>query len=128
FSDEETREGAINRACQFAQTSPGAIGIGVDGGVMHVHEQLYLCNWGALVTADKEVDTASGARIVVPPDIATQLKQGNELGDMMDSYAHKQAVRNNEGAIGIFTNDLISRKDMFVHVVKLLRGQWEYWS
>src|SRR5699024_8922648 len=51
-----------------------------------------------------------------------------ELGDMMDSYAHKQAVRNNEGAIGIFTNDLISRKDMFVHVVKLLRGQWEYWS
>jgi len=128
FSDEETREGAINRALQCAQASPEAIGLGLEGGVMHVHDQLYLCNWGALVTPDKKVYTASGARVVLPPDIEAQLKKGNELGDMMDSYAHKQAVRNNEGAIGIFTNDLISRKDMFIHAVRLLRGQWEYWN
>src|SRR5690625_6797895 len=55
FSDEETREGAINRALQCAQASPGAIGIGLEGGVMHVHDQLYRCHWGAIVVTDKKV-------------------------------------------------------------------------
>lgn len=128
FSDEETKAGAINRALQCAASTPNMIGIGLEGGVMHVNDQLYLCNWGALVTKEKKVYTASGARIALPPAIADRLTMGNELGDIMDSYAKKQAVRNNEGAIGVFTNDLISRKEMFVHVVKLLRGQWEYWS
>src|SRR5690625_199579 len=127
YSDEETREGAINRALQCAGTTVNTIGIGLEGGVMYVHNQLYLCNWGALVTEDKQIYTASGARITLPATIADQLKAKKELGDIMDEYAHKQEVRNNEGAIGVFTNEFISRKEMFVHVVKLLRGQWEYW-
>ncbi|MBP2259171.1 DUF84 family protein [Virgibacillus alimentarius] len=127
FSDEETREGAINRALQCAESTPGAIGIGLEGGVMYIKDQLYLCNWGALVTEDENIYTASGARIVLPIDIAEQLKAGSELGDIMDQYTRKEEVRENEGAIGIFTNDSISRRNMFVHVVKLLRGQWEYW-
>lgn len=51
-----------------------------------------------------------------------------ELGDIMDDYSMRKEVRNKEGAIGIFTNDLISRKEMFSHIMKLLRGQWEYWE
>lgn len=128
FSDEETKAGAINRALQCAESSTGTVGIGLEGGVMYVNDQLYLCNWGALVTKGKNVYTASGARIALPSAIADQLVTGNELGDIMDGYAKKQEVRNNEGAIGIFTNEFISREEMFIHVVKLLRGQWEYWS
>lgn len=128
FSDDETREGAINRALKCAGSSSDAIGIGLEGGVMYIHDQLYLCNWGALVMPDKEMYTASGARIVLPPDIAVQLEKGTELGEIMDIYTRKQAVRNKEGAIGVFTNDAVSRKELFVQVVTLLRGQWEYWK
>lgn len=128
FSDQETRKGAINRAHNCAKINAGSVGIGLEGGVMYVENQLYLCNWGALITKEKTVYTASGARIALPPDIRDRLKAGSELGDIMDEYADKQEVRKNEGAIGIFTNAYISRKVMFIHVVNMLRGQWEYWS
>ncbi|WP_249872042.1 DUF84 family protein [Oceanobacillus saliphilus] len=127
FSDEETKQGAINRAMDCMKSEENAIGIGLEGGVMYVGQPLYLCNWGALVTPDGHIFTGSGARIVLPAEIEEGLKDGKELGDLMDGYAKKQEVRKNEGAIGIFTNDLVSRQEMFSHVVKLLRGQWEYW-
>ncbi|MBD1223881.1 DUF84 family protein [Virgibacillus halodenitrificans] len=126
FSDEETREGAINRAKNCLIEHSGTLSIGLEGGVMYVDGQLFLCNWGALITAEGKIHTASGARIALPSTIDRQLKQGIELGVIMDDYANKQEVRNNEGAIGIFTNDLVSRQLMFEHVVMLLKGQWEY--
>ncbi|MEC5421888.1 DUF84 family protein [Virgibacillus sp. C22-A2] len=126
FSDEETRKGAINRAIQCAESIRNGMGIGLEGGVMYVDNRLFLCNWGALVTQNGTIYTASGARILLPEEINQQLKSGMELGDVMDSYSKKHDVRKKEGAIGIFTNDLVSRQEMFTHVVRLLRGQWEY--
>lgn len=128
FSDEETRQGAINRAQRSAKLHSDGFGVGLEGGVMFVSDELYLCNWGALVTPTGEVFTASGARIVLPKEFVVDLKNGEELGDIMANYAKKANVRSKEGAVGIFTNDLIDRSEMFTHVVKLLRGQWEYWS
>lgn len=128
FSDAETKEGAINRATLCVKEMPKAIGIGLEGGVMEIDGELYVCNWGALVTPDARVYTASGARIPLPREINDELYRGFELGDIMDQYTKKTHVRENEGAVGIFTNEYISRNDMFIHVVKLLRGQLEYWS
>lgn len=124
FSDEETMNGAINRAKQCA--SYDAVGIGLEGGVMHIDDKLYLCNWGALATSEGKVYVASGARIPLPNEIDVQLKAGFELGDLMDIYSEKQGVRNKEGAVGIFTKEFVTRHEMFAHVVKLLRGQWEF--
>lgn len=128
FSDEETRQGAINRAKQCLQIQKGDLGIGLEGGVMYIDEQLFLCNWGALVTDKGRIFTASGARIVLPDKIKQNLELGYELGDIMDDYASQKDVRQNEGAIGIFTNNLVTRKELFVHIVKLLRGQLEFWK
>ncbi|MFZ3579810.1 DUF84 family protein [Virgibacillus sp. DJP39] len=127
FSDEETRLGAINRAKDCISQNQDTMGIGLEGGVMELDGQLFLCNWGAMIDLKKQVHTASGARILLPKQISDPLKDGIELGDIMDTFAKKQGVRHNEGAIGIFTNNLVSRKNMFLHVVMLLRGQWEYW-
>lgn len=44
----------------------------------------------------------------------------------MDAYTKKENVRSQEGAIGIFTNNLISRESMFTHVVQLLKGQYDF--
>lgn len=127
FSDEETREGAINRALQCVSTQlDHVIGIGLEGGVMYIGDQLYLCNWGALVTETKDMYIASGARILLPPTIAEPLKEGIELGKVMAAYTQNKDVRHHEGAVGVLTNNLVSRKEMFIHVVKLLRGQWEF--
>ncbi|GGP14358.1 DUF84 family protein [Oceanobacillus neutriphilus] len=126
FSDEETRAGAINRAKACAASSSGAIGIGLEGGVMYVDDTLFLCNWGALATDDGELFTASGARIALPKEIENELKTAGELSIVMDAYTKKENVRSHEGAIGIFTNNLVSREDMFTHVVQLLKGQLDF--
>ncbi|GGK06657.1 NTPase [Lentibacillus kapialis] len=128
FSDSETKEGAIHRATGSLTASSSDIGIGLEGGVMNVDDKLYLCNWGALVTRDDIIFTGSGARVLLPEKIGAELQKGIELGDVMDDYAHKKHIRKKEGAIGILTNNQVSRKEMFIHVVKLLYGQWEYWK
>ncbi|MFC7061482.1 DUF84 family protein [Halobacillus seohaensis] len=126
FSDDETLEGAVNRARECATMKKSEIGIGLEGGVMEIDEDIFLCNWGALVDQKENVYRASGARIPLPEEIKAGLETGRELGELMDSYAEKINVSKHEGAIGIFTNGQIKRDEMFSHVVRLLKGQWEH--
>lgn len=126
FSDEETIKGAINRAKAALLEGEGEIGIGLEGGVHHTNDILFLNNWGALVLKDGTTFIASGARIPLPKEIETELVAGKELGPVMDEYAQKENVRHNEGAIGIFTSGRINRTSMFKHVVELLIGQMEF--
>lgn len=122
FSDEETMEGAINRAKECVVE--GCIGIGLEGGVMEIDGDMYLCNWGALADENGEVYVASGARIPLPEEVTEQLEKGRELGEIMDEYTSQKNVRSKEGAIGIFTNEVVNREEMFTHVIKLLKGQY----
>ncbi|MFC7320279.1 DUF84 family protein [Halobacillus campisalis] len=126
FSDEETLEGAVNRARECAYMKKSEIGIGLEGGVMEIDGDLFLCNWGALVDRKENMYRASGARIPLPEEIQKGLETGRELGELMDVYAKKANVSKDEGAIGVFTKGQIKRAEMFSHVVKLLKGQWEH--
>ncbi|KIL47280.1 hypothetical protein KP77_23850 [Jeotgalibacillus alimentarius] len=127
FGHDETRQGAINRAINAAKCFDGAAGIGLEGGVAEHHDGLYICNWGALyVPGIKEPFTASGASIRLPDEIAAPLRNGEELGPLMEQYSKQKNIRQNEGAVGFFTNGRISRSQMFEHIVELLIGQWEY--
>jgi inosine/xanthosine triphosphatase len=126
FTDEETIQGAINRALGALKQGKGDIGIGLEGGVQETSHGLLICNWGALATNGMEPIIAGGARFILPLEVATRLKAGEELGPVMDDYANKQNVSKQEGAVGIFTNGLINRVDMFTHLTKLLFGQYSY--
>ncbi len=122
--DEETLQGAINRARNCLQMDPDAeVGVGLEGGIMTVGDSVYLCNWGALATRSGDVHVASGARIPLPQKIVEGLKQGMELGDVMDDYAKTKGVRLHLGAIGILTHGEVTRVEMFTHVTKLLFSQ-----
>lgn len=122
FSEEETRQGAINRAKHALNETNAHVGIGLEGGVKWIGDTLYLCNWVALVTSEKTF-TAAGAQIPLPLSIAQQLLGGRELGPVMNEYVSQLDVRQNAGAIGIFTDGLINRSEMFEHTVRLAIGQ-----
>ncbi|MFK9091144.1 DUF84 family protein [Bacillus salipaludis] len=126
FSDEESIEGAINRAIGALKQGNGDIGIGLEGGVHETSHGLLLCNWGALAMTNMEPIIAGGARFRLPEEVAARLRAGDELGPVMDEYAKMENVRKHEGAIGIFTNGMINRVEMFTHVTKLLVGQYTY--
>ena len=126
FSDEETIQGAINRAKNALKIGEGDIGIGLEGGVQETSQGLILCNWGALATPDFPPFIAGGARVLLPVEIAVRLRAGEELGPVMADFSNKQNVRKTEGAIGIFTNGRINRAEMFTHIMGMLLGQYEY--
>jgi len=123
---EETRKGAINRAKHVMEDTDALFGIGLEGGVQEIAGQMYICNWGALVTPKGDVFTATGAGVPLPKEIADQLRAGAELGPVMDVYSNKKGIRHDEGAIGVFSNGLINRSAMFEHIMLLLIGQFEF--
>lgn len=125
FSDQETIQGAINRSQNVLKNTDAEIGIGLEGGVVETVQGIYLCNWGALTDGEITV-TAGGARILLPDEFRNPLLNGVELGTLMDDFTKKTEVGKNEGAVGIFTNGRMNRKDMFVHIVEMLLGQYEY--
>lgn len=125
YGDEETMQGAINRADGALKTSGAAYGIGLEGGLMTIGDTLYLCNWGALAAADGRIVVASGARVPLPKDLACQLQSGEELGVVIDRYAQGNDLRHHTGTIGILTRGAVTRITMFQHVVTLLFGQLE---
>ncbi|TYR82097.1 DUF84 family protein [Priestia megaterium] len=125
FSDEETIQGAINRAMAALQQN-AQIGIGLEGGVVETTHGLFLCNWGALVTRQRDQPIiAGGARVLLPDEIAKMLRvEKIELAEAMERFTKQLDVRKKEGAIGVFTNGMINRTAMFEHVVRMLYGQY----
>jgi inosine/xanthosine triphosphatase len=126
FSDEETIQGAINRAAEALKLGEGDIAIGLEGGVQETSSGLLICNWGALASHDLPPIIAGGARILLPEEIAGRLRAGEELGPVMEDFANQKNVRKHEGAVGVFTNGFVNRIDMFTHLTKLLAGQYLY--
>ncbi|WP_335871311.1 DUF84 family protein [Bacillus sp. 2205SS5-2] len=126
LTDEETLKGAINRAERARLATESTIGIGLEGGVTETIAGLALCNWGVLSMENESPIIAGGARFLLPEEMSTRLRQGEELGPIMDEYCQTKDVSKKEGAVGVFSNGKISRQQMFEHVLNLLIGQWEY--
>ncbi len=124
LSHEETRRGAINRAQNAMIQTASQLSFGLEGGIMEIENDMYVCNWGALTVADGSRFTAAGAQIILPKEIAQEIRAGGELGPIMEQYTKRQDIRQGMGAVGIFTQGLVSRQTMFEHIVSLLIGQY----
>lgn len=122
-SDEETINGAINRAKQARLI--GDIGIGLEAGVCKTNYGLFLINYGALVDKSGHIYLAGGTRILLPLEIELELEKGLELGTVMDNYTNRIGIKHEEGAVGIFTNNRVIRINIFEHIALLLKGQYE---
>ena len=67
-----------------------------------------------------------GAQIPLPEEIALEIRQGKELGPVIDKYFDALGLRQKEGAMGMFTAGAVTRVDLFTHIVHLLIGQLKY--
>lgn len=95
FSDEETIQGAVNRARAAVKETGADIGIGLEGGVQETPHGLFLCNWGSLVTSkDLEPILGGGARIRLPEAVAGMLRHDKkELAEAMEVYTNQKNIR-----------------------------------
>lgn len=124
FSDEETMQGALNRARNAREALEADWGIGLEGGVVETSFGLFVCNWGALIDTYGNEILAGGASIRLPDEFLQPLRQGEELSVLMEHYTKQKDIRSGQGAVGIFTNGWLDRKEMFAQVMRLLYGQY----
>lgn len=109
LSDAEAITGATNRAQRARQTIDADLGIGLEGNVDENAYGLFITGWAAVVDRTGTLGIGGGGRFLVPPAIAVALRNGGELGALMDQLVGEENTKQRQGAVGILTGGRISR-------------------
>lgn len=119
LSDEETLQGATNRASGAAQAFPqGDFWIGIEGGIEDHNGQMAAFAW-VVVYTPRQFGKGRSGTFFLPPAVAGLIRQGKELGEADDIVFKKQNSKQANGAIGILTGDVIDRTSLYEHAVIL---------
>ena len=127
LSDEETRQGAINRAKDSLNKTNAELGIGLETGVFFLNDNVYLCNWGALVDRNENIYVTNGPIILLPNEYRKELLAGQNLEEIMHHSTGIASLGTKQGAIGIFTQNRLTREQVLTEVVKVLLAQYHYY-
>lgn len=111
-SDREAIEGAMKRAEKAKEKGEFDFGVGLEGSVSDTDFGMFLTGWAFLIDR-KDGYLGGGGRLHLPESIASRIRNGEELGPVMDEVTGRSGVKENEGAIGIFTNGIITRKEAY---------------
>lgn len=119
FTHEETLQGAINRVAR-AQQEAGAADywVGVEGGVEDVNGELHAFAWIVVRSASLQGKGCTGT-FVLPPRVAELVHGGMELGDADDVVFARSNSKQENGAVGLLTGDVITRTTLYAHAVVL---------
>lgn len=133
FSDEETLLGSENRAkaalvagiTAHPQANPETcLGVGLEGGVLEWREEMWTTVWVTVVDHSGQTYSGNGARIKVPQIVAEPIRQGTEMGIVMEKLSGKLDVRKGQGMFGIVTRDFVSRVEEYSAIAKFTIGLW----
>ena len=106
-------ESAMSKHAGMKRGDETVYSVGVEGGVSVFLEQAFLQSW-ACVFDGTRVSFGSSGSIEIPPSLADAVvRDGADLGEVIDIFAGQMNVRSNQGTWGILTNDLITREDSF---------------
>lgn len=116
-SDVETLTGARNRLNSLSGMKADYF-VSIEGGVEKRNKAYEVFAW--IVIKNNNVEgKAKTATFELPNAIGELLDRGLELGDADDKVFNRNNSKQKNGAVGIFTNDLINRTDYYVHAIIL---------
>lgn len=114
MSSEETYAGAKNRLTALKQQIKAdfyvAIEAGLDGDMTFA--------W-MLIEHKGKLGKARSASLMLPTAALTALEQGQELGDVMDELFGTQNIKQAGGAIGLLTQNRLSRSGVYQQALTL---------
>ena len=114
----ETVAGARNRATAALAATDADFGVGIEGGVAERAEPagLWLVMWAA-VTDGTDTHFGAGPSIRLPETVADRLRAGAELGPVLDDELGREALGEQEGAVGVYTDGRVTRTDALADAV-----------
>lgn len=119
MSDAETLEGARNRVENARKKYPDAdFWIGIEGGVERNEEKLDAFAW-VVIQGDNAIGESRTTTFSLPHSVSELIDQGYELGTANDIFFNKHNSKQQSGAVGLLTNNVISRTKLYVQAVQL---------
>lgn len=132
-SDEETKQGAINRAKAalkegLKQDIEGEVlGMGLEGGVEDEGEEMWTTVWGAVIDKEGNLGLSGGSRFLVPAEMANKIRTGEEMGPVTAKVLNEEnleRIKTEEGLVGIVTEKFVDRTEEYQSIAKLALGMW----
>lgn len=123
LSRAEMMAGARNRA-EYLQriakerSEPWAYFIGVEGGLEIVNDRgariAFLENWVYVLDQKGRGSFGQSGAVAVPEPLAAKVvDDGADLAEAVDAFAGTHGIRDAQGAWGVLTRDLVTRRDAF---------------
>ena len=92
--------------------------MGIEGGLQERGDQMFAFAWVVIESRGKQGESRT-AIFQLPQSVADLVRQGRELGDADDTVFNKSNSKEKNGAVGLLTNDIITRKNLYMQAVVL---------
>jgi len=110
MSSDETLLGAMNRVRNVSKfVTEADYWIGIEGGIEEVNGELEVFAWVFVKAANGKIGKGKTGSFYLPHKIAELVRQGVELGEADDIVFSRKNSKQANGAIGILTDDVITR-------------------
>ena len=117
FTNEETLRGALNRSTNARKAVPKAdYWVGIEGGVEQVDGGMSAFAW-VVVRSPTVISKGRTGTFFLPPAVVELIKSGKELGEADDIVFNRRNSKQESGAIGILTGEVIDRTALYEHGV-----------
>lgn len=119
MSETETLKGASNRVMKLINLHSGYdYYVGLEGGVEDTTSGLMAFAW-MVISNGERIGKARTASFFLPPKVAELVHGGMELGHADDVVFAKSNSKQQNGAVGLLTNDVITRKLLYLPAVQM---------
>jgi inosine/xanthosine triphosphatase len=119
LSDEETLRGALNRSSNAQRAKPHAdYWIGIEGGIQVIGPEMVSFLW-IVVRSQEMMGKARSGTFFLPPAVAELIRQGKELGEADDIVFGRSNSKQENGAVGLLTDNVIDRTQLYEHAMIL---------
>ena len=119
MSDEETLRGALNRSANARIAHPNAdYWIGIEGGIQPIGLEMTAFAW---IVARSRTTIGKGrtGTFFLPPAVVELVRHGAELGEADDIVFGRSNSKQDNGAVGLLTDNVIDRAQLYEHAMIL---------
>lgn len=117
-NDSEIFQGALNRANNASEAVMGAdFWVGIEGGVEEKNDEMEAFAWIIIKSKNGKFGKGRTGTFFLPPKVAELIRQGKELGEADDIVFQRKNSKQENGAVGILTGDVLDRTKYYADAV-----------
>jgi inosine/xanthosine triphosphatase len=116
-NDTETFTGALNRTDNASKVITADFWIGIEGGVEEKNSDMEAFAWVVIKSKAGKYGKGRTGTFFLPPKIVELIQQGKELGEADDIVFGRSNSKQENGAVGILTGDVVDRTTYYTEAV-----------